>query len=121
MEITNLYSKEKKRMIVVISHERQFYKLLVFNNIKSKLYESAFDLVENHFEDIEESIILVDKGIEVPEGLEFIRIDRNEIQVLNDLLNKYEFEQETVEENRKSALNTKAVKYKSNENNDEVK
>ena len=45
MDVNKFYEKEKKRMIIVVSHERQFYKLLIFNNIKSRLYESAFDLV----------------------------------------------------------------------------
>ena len=111
MDVQKFYDKEKKRMIIVVSHERQFYKLLTFNNIKCRLYESAFDLVENHFSDLENSVVIVDKGIEVPEGLDFIRAERNEIEILNDLLNKYEFEQEAVEEKKNNALRTKAIKF----------
>ena len=111
MDVNKFYEKEKKRMIIVVSHERQFYKLLIFNNIKSRLYESAFDLVENHFSDLENSVVIVDRGIEVPEGLEYIRAERNEIERLNDLLNKYEFEYEELEEKKQNALKTKAIKF----------
>ena len=111
MDVNKFYEKEKKRMIIVVSHERQFYKLLIFNNIKSRLYESAFDLVENHFCDLENSVVIVDRGIEVPEGLEYIRAERNEIEILNDLLNKYEFEYEELEEKKQNALKTKAIKF----------
>ena len=111
MDVNKFYEKEKKRMIIVVSHERQFYKLLIFNNIKSRLYESAFDLVENHFSDLENSVVIVDRGIEVPEGLEYIRAERNEIKILNDLLNKYEFEYEELEEKKQNALKTKAIKF----------
>lgn len=111
MDVNKFYEKEKKRMIIVVSHERQFYKLLIFNNIKSRLYESAFDLVENHFSDLENSVVIVDRGIEVPEGLEYIRAERNEIEILNDLLNKYEFEYEELEEKKQNALKTKAIKF----------
>ena len=111
MDVNKFYEKEKKRMIIVVSHERQFYKLLIFNNIKSRLYESAFDLVENHFSDLENSVVIVDRGIEAPEGLEYIRAERNEIEILNDLLNKYEFEYEELEEKKQNALKTKAIKF----------
>ena len=111
MDVNKFYEKEKKRMIIVVSHERQFYKLLIFNNIKSRLYESAFDLVENHFSDLENSVVIVDRGIEVPEGLDYIRAERNEIEILNDLLNKYEFEYEELEEKKQNALKTKAIKF----------